>query len=93
MAGQSPHIIHRQAGRLVGLPCQRGQPVQSHKGEEASVINRVLVPEIDQRCGEREKRSSEMSKSPHRGTTVGQSGPTPADVNRAAPLLCRLGDR
>lgn len=58
MAGQSPHIIHRQAGRLVGLPCQRGQPVQSHKGEEASVINRVLVPEIDQRCGEREKKEA-----------------------------------
>lgn len=31
MARQSPHIIERQARRLVGLHCQWGEPVKGHK--------------------------------------------------------------
>lgn len=47
MARQPPHVIYRQAGRLVGLQRQWGEPVQSHKWEEASVINWVLVSGIE----------------------------------------------
>lgn len=47
MARQSPHILYRQAGRLVGLQCQWGEPVQSHKWEEAGIIDWVLVPGIE----------------------------------------------
>lgn len=44
VAGQSPHVAEGQAGRLVGLQCQRGEPVQGHEGQEAGVVDRVLVP-------------------------------------------------
>lgn len=47
VARQSPHVIYRQAGRLVGLQRQWGEPVQSHKWEEASVIDWVLVSGIE----------------------------------------------
>ncbi|TNN71271.1 hypothetical protein EYF80_018473 [Liparis tanakae] len=52
MAGQSPHIVYRQAGRPVGLQCQRGEPVQGHKREEAGVIDWVLVPGIEEKMDE-----------------------------------------
>lgn len=55
MAGQSPHIVDRQAGRLVGLQCQRGEPVQGHKREEAGVVDWVLVPGIEEKMGEMSK--------------------------------------
>lgn len=53
MARQSPHIIYRQAGRLVGLQRQWGEPVQSHKWEEAGVIDWVLVPGIEKKTWKR----------------------------------------
>lgn len=43
VAGQSPHVIHRQAGRPEGFQRQRGEPVQGHKWEEAGIIDWVLV--------------------------------------------------
>lgn len=46
MAGQSPHIIHRQAGRPEGFQRQWGEPVQRHKWEEAGIIDWVLVSGI-----------------------------------------------
>lgn len=44
VARKAPHVIYGQAGRLVGFECQRGEPVQGHEGEEAGVIDGVLVP-------------------------------------------------
>lgn len=44
VARQSPHVIDGQAGRPVGLERQRGEPVQGHEGEEAGVVDGVLVP-------------------------------------------------
>lgn len=44
VAGQSPHVIDGQAGRPVGLERQRGEPVEGHEGEEAGVVDGVLVP-------------------------------------------------
>lgn len=35
--------MYRQAGRLVGRQRQRGEPVQSHEGEEAGVVDWVLL--------------------------------------------------
>lgn len=52
VARKAPHVIYGQAGRLVGFECQRGKPVQGHEGEEASVINGVLVPGNTVRRGE-----------------------------------------
>lgn len=69
MARQSKHIIYRQAGRLVGLQCQRGEPVHGHKWEEAGIIDWVLVP------GNRDEdvKMAELSKSAgiHRGVMSG----------------------
>lgn len=44
VARQSPHVIDGQGGRPVGLERQRGEPVQGHEGEEAGVVDGVLVP-------------------------------------------------
>lgn len=71
VARQSPHIVHRQAGRLVGLQRQWGEPVQSQKWEEASVVNWVLVPEIEKK---KDMKMCEMSKSAgsQRGAMLGE---------------------
>lgn len=55
VARQSPHVIDGQAGRPVGLERQRGEPVQGHEGEEAGVVDGVLVP--GNQGGEGEKKS------------------------------------
>lgn len=75
VARQSPHVVHRQAGRLVGLQRQWGEPVQGQKREEASVINWVLVPEIEKK--KKDMEMGEMSKSAgsHRGATSGEQAP------------------
>lgn len=44
VAGQAPYIVYGEAGCLVGPPCEWGEPVQSHEGEEASIVDWVLVP-------------------------------------------------
>lgn len=44
VARQSPHVVHGQAGHPVGLERKRGEPVQGHEGEEASVVDGVLMP-------------------------------------------------
>lgn len=44
VARQSPHVVHGQAGHPVGLERQRGEPVQGHEGEEAGVVDGVLMP-------------------------------------------------
>lgn len=44
VARQSPHIIDGQAGLPIGLERQRGEPVQGHEGEEAGVVDGVLMP-------------------------------------------------
>lgn len=49
MTRQSPHIIYRQAGCLVRLQCQWGEPVKGHKWEEASIIDWVLVSGIEKK--------------------------------------------
>lgn len=71
MARQSPHIIYRQAGRLVGLQCQRWEPVHGHKWEEAGIIDWVLVPENR----DEDVKMAELSKSAgiHRGVMLGGS--------------------
>lgn len=55
VARQSPHVVDGQAGRPVGLERQRGEPVQGHEGEEAGVVDGVLMPGNKQgEKGERE---------------------------------------
>lgn len=39
VAGQAPYIVYGEAGRLVGPQSERGEPVQSHEGEEASIVD------------------------------------------------------
>lgn len=46
VAGQSPHVLHRQPGGPEGFQRQRGEPVQGHKWEEAGIIDWVLVSGI-----------------------------------------------
>lgn len=64
MAGQSPNIIHRQAGRPEGFQRQWGEPVQRHEGEEAGIIDWVLVSGI-------KRKMAKLSKgvSIHRSAT------------------------
>lgn len=44
VAGQPPNVIDGQAGRPVSPERQRGEPVQGHEGEEAGVVDGVLMP-------------------------------------------------
>lgn len=60
VARQSPHVIDGQAGRPVGLERQRGEPVQGHEGEEAGVVDGVLVP--GNQWGEEKKREGGVRK-------------------------------
>lgn len=80
VARQSPHIIDGQAGRPVGLERQRGEPVQGHEGEEAGVVDGVLVP--GNRGWGGEKARGRCEKRPSR---LGAPGPEPP--------LHRVGER
>lgn len=81
VARQSPHVIDGQAGRPVGLERQRGEPVQGHEGEEAGVVDGVLVPG-NQGVRGRKKARGRCEKRPSR---LGAPGPEPP--------LHRVGER
>lgn len=44
VAGQAPYIVYGEAGCLVGPQSEWGEPVQNHEGEEARIVDWVLVP-------------------------------------------------
>lgn len=80
VARQPPHVVHGQAGHPVGLERQRGEPVQGHEGEEAGVVDGVLMPGNKEGWGAARGRCEKG-----RGVSQRRGGP--------APPLHRVGER